>query len=509
MKIELTKINVLSAPLNSAIETTWKPFQRVACVALIQLGITTTLYKHPTLTATVSLALFLGLLAYCLDRQPKNITPSLPEITSCSALPTKHGVDTKEWRKELVAAAEHNIIASASYCGGNTFIDFLDDIEKRIQERPKLKVVVISSSKFIFGKTLEKVNSISKNYPDNFSLVKTPAIWRLATPAYWRITNHTKCLVIDYGKYFLMGGSGIKDNFAKTGLETKRRSTIEEPYDFVESMLPESFRDMDFVFKSHKQNPAGHQVYRQLLLLSQEWEMLTQKSAESKSESLTAQLLKSDIQHVKSKILRFNDHPCKAEKIAFQLFSTGLTNAENSFPHQIVEYVHGAKEKIIVNHMYFHPPSALMEAFIGAANRGVQITIITNGVHPSCPGSHRVFAPRNKYNYTYLARSVTKEAQQNIQVYEYRQGNKGLHKKVMLIDDRVIAGSSNIGYKSLVTCADHELNFSAVSAAFAAQTLNICMVDISRSIKIEDPTQIDFSDYLKATIHRILAPIIG
>lgn len=159
--------------------------------------------------------------------------------------------------------------------------------------------------------------------------------------------------------------------------------------------------------------------------------------------------------------------------------------------------------------MYFQPTTAILKALAEAAERGVKIKIITAGIYKDCPSSHLVFGPRNKYNYAYLVKSISKEKRANVEVYEFQQKKKGNHKKVIVIDDMVIAGSSNLGYKSLVTTSDHELNFFAKSQAFADETLKICDVDIKYSQKVEDPTSLSVKDYFQAFMHRLFAPLIG
>ena len=159
--------------------------------------------------------------------------------------------------------------------------------------------------------------------------------------------------------------------------------------------------------------------------------------------------------------------------------------------------------------MYFQPTTAIMNALTDAAKRGVKIKIITSGVYKDCPSSHLVFGPRNKYNYAYLVNSLSEQDRENVEIFEYQQKKKGNHKKVIVIDDQVIAGSSNLGYKSLVTTSDHELNFFAKSQAFADETMKICDIDIQHSKKVVDPITLSVNEYFQAFLHRLMAPLIG
>ena len=119
--------------------------------------------------------------------------------------------------------------------------------------------------------------------------------------------------------------------------------------------------------------------------------------------------------------------------------------------------------------MYVHPPKKLAKALAKAAERGVKITIITNGYDKKAsPVGHRIFGPRNRYEWRKIIANIPEEFRKNVTIHEYGIG-KGTprkttyHKKVLVVDDTVFAGSSNIGYKSLVTLSDHELNFRAKS----------------------------------------------
>ena len=88
--------------------------------------------------------------------------------SKCEALPTEHCADTEAWREELIKSAEHNIVLSGNYCGGKSFADFLKLVENRMEEKPQLKVVIISSPNFIKNGNLAKVNELHDKYPEGF-----------------------------------------------------------------------------------------------------------------------------------------------------------------------------------------------------------------------------------------------------------------------------------------------------------------------------------------------------
>lgn len=615
-----TASNISTANKLSRVANTMR---KVLLVGLIALGIATTLGMASFFALAAGFAGFIGASAFYYSSQYyhyKQICQTAGIVFqnaeqvkkfevagikgTCEAVPTEHCADTQVWREDLIKAADHNIVISGNYCGGKSFAQFLALVQNRLKEKPDLKVVIISSPSFIKNGNLTKIAELKKKYPQNFSLIESPDIWHLST-GLKKSTNHTKCMVIDYGKYFILGGSGVKDNFAETGLdhltkeeflkqkklEQQAKSQAESPIvtessespiidsykeellgsgtidsnaedllgsgtlpfqqhnqpeeepvedpnaedGFIGKFIPGNFRDMDFVFKSNGgKSPSGKQVYKQMLLLCYRWEQYNQmlKNEFDKDrlqvnnlgvftnqatdidpeDSVVVQLLKKPIpkwENIKTRVPNFDTSTKKCDDATFRVFASGPEHDSSKFAEKLENKIKKAQNQIVINHMYFQPTSAIMNALIDAAKRGVKIKIITSGVYKDCPNSHLVFGPRNKYNYAYLVRSLSESEQKNVEVYEFQQKKKGNHKKVIVIDDMVIAGSSNLGYKSLVTTSDHELNFFARSQKFADETLKICDLDIQFSQKVDNPTAMSVRDCFKAFMHRIMAPLIG
>ena len=122
-----------------------------------------------------------------------------------------------------------------------------------------------------------------------------------------------------------------------------------------------------------------------------------------------------------------------------QVFFSGpeQPNKTSEFRAEALKQINEAEEEIVINHMYFHPTDDLRDALVDAANRGVKIKIITCGIHPRCPNGQLIFAPRNKYNFATLVRDLPEDKRENVEVYEYTQNKKDLHKKVMVFDRRL------------------------------------------------------------------------
>lgn len=536
---------------------------------------------------------------------PSNVITS-PLSQKVTAIPTEHSADTVFWRKELIKSAKHNIVLSGNYCGGKSFDEFLELIETQMEEQQELKVVIISSPNFIKNEidkknkeqfsvqNKRKIEILSERYPQRFSIVESPDTWY----GFKKSTNHTKCLVVDYGKYFILGGSGVKDNFAKTGQDDltveafslqreyqksmasmpqamrpiplanpfevdlqyeekiqevvpKRMmpfkpaaSSLIEEEDQVDNgllgmFIPGNFRDMDFVFGIENQNPlAGELVYQEMLLLAHRWEKhslaetrASQFDAEAldrntipaldrnaeqlpvtSEDSVTDALLKThspELAEIDTQVpfLDFNEK--SAHDVAMKVFFSGPEHSHSAFSNELIHSFENAQKEIIIDHMYFQPTQEVMDALIEAGKRGVKIKIVTAGIYKDCPNSQLFFGPRNKYNYAYLISSLPPQFKENVEVYEYQQKKKGNHKKVVVVDNTVIAGSSNMGYKSLALTGDHEINFLAESPEFAEQTRAVIYEDIKRSLQVERPEEITVRDRIMAIIHSTGARIWG
>lgn len=443
---------------------------------------------------------------------------NMTKTSQCKAFPTVHGEDTNLCREQLIREAKHNILISGNNCGGKALSKLLNLIEERMKELPKLKVVILSSPRFLSNQ--EQVEQLSKKYPTQFVFVSSPDIVHVS-PGIKFSTNHTKCTVIDYGKNFILGGSGIMDNFVGTGLRNADQNPSSQEQTeigggFFFSQILGDFRDMDFVFENNKGNGSGRCVYNQMLLLCRRWEAYNQATGTPSTitprDSIIEQLFKE-----RKKIRPIDNSPSKAFELrakksgaaTFRLFASGPEQTNNSFPSELIKSIDTASKEIVINHMYFHPSQELTEALIRAAKKGVKITIITGGRTKGCPKANYFFAPRNKYNYAYLVNSLPAHLKSNVHVYEFDQHNVGLHKKVIVVDDIVIGGSSNISYKSLTKFSDHELNFIAKSEKLAEETLKVCQIDIKHSRRVHQPGVVSLYERIHAAGHRALAFWIG
>lgn len=303
--------------------------------------------------------------------------------------------------------------------------------------------------------------------------------------------------------------------------------------------LPKSFRDMDFAFHDRGgDHSQGRLLHLQLLALSHRLQHLEKKpGAEDavpyvvedvyqspaftkgegdriEGDDVLAALLNETIpkqSDVKTKIPAFPDRCAKGKKKGrFKLLVSGPEHTGSDFSSALHTRFSNAKDEIVIDHMYFNPSPEIKKALIQAVKRGVSLKIITNDNYKGCPNSHVLFGPNNSTVISELLSELTDEEKERVSVFMYRQGKNGLHKKVVVVDKQfVIAGSSNFGYKSLVTSSDYEINFDITDKAFAEQTLEVCEEDERHCERIENPSDVSALIALRSYFYRVGAPIWG
>lgn len=436
------------------------------------------------------------------------------QFNTCSSIACQNTIESFEWKKELIRAAEHTIVLSGNYCGGKAFDELLSIIKVQFKEKPQLKVVILASNKFIDQSNRKKINSLTSNYSDRFQLVESPDIWTVGEKIKLS-TNHSKILSIDYGKYFILGGSGIEDKYAyNDGLSGEQAPLTPHKTGLLHKILPRNFRDQDFIFHDEKgYEGVGGRAHLEAIQLAYAW-MHYNKNQEKGSVTekiLLDQTIDQPQPIVNTSIDRFHQNANSNQDVETKILFTGPENTNNAFEKELIMQFDQAKERIVIDHMYFHPSQAVFDALVNAANRGISITLITNGYDKNSPIGHKAFGPRNRFNYLALKNATHEEYQENIDIYEFRVSQNTLHKKVIVVDDTVIAGSSNFGYKSLGPNSDHEINFIAKSSSFAEKTLEAIAVDSheNHSKRTSTIKRLTIPEFARTVIHSLSAFLIG
>jgi hypothetical protein len=425
--------------------------------------------------------------------------PKLGEVSSvpCSGFPTSNGPDTQEWKEELIRSARKSIALSGCYCGGRVFDHTLDLIEEQMDLYPELTCSILSSDVYVTPENHEKVDALIARFQDRFSFVMTPELFSYVSPVTNDLSissNHTKLLVIDYGVYFMLGGSGLTSAFAEQKGE-------EEPEDLepkngcfdaiVDSVFQmRAFRDMDFVFRSDV-GGLGTRIYVELCKLTERMRFMT------KSEMKTPPSNWEGI--LPSPCDRFDEKDSLSNGLKVACYTSGPDQVGNLFLEELIVRVENATTSIVIDHLYFHPPERLFKALVDASNRGVHITVLTNKNGSKSPGSHALYTERSRH----FARSLFEDRpKENIELYEYDVPYTSLHKKVVVVDGKFsLFGSANMGKKSLENL-DYELTMKVESESFATEVL--ASIEEDKEICVRVP---DEEAYKTSFIMDVIAPI--
>lgn len=484
-------------------------------------------------------------------------------------LPTENGADTAEWRRSLIQQAEHNIMLSA-YCGGREFDATLELIGKCLQEVTNLEALIILHPGFLreqagYCHNLSLIADLSRQFPNRFQVVKAGMTRCGGKYA----GNHSKCLLIDYGRYYILGGSCWTDGFAKTGTNQSRsdylRTTWQvsrEEYQVqsdgsmlgnLESLvLAGSFRDMDFVIKPDDYHD-GLQLYRQMLFLAYKWrthEVSGTMSAaswdladgahepwpalvpeplptrtntvvtaanEATAATSADDLVSRMLGRPEPKSLPVAKEPPGSLRsdqqwlpaIPLELYFSGPENHASKYQAALLEAIYAAQSSIVLGQSYFHPTPVVMSALVAACERGVHVKVITTRDFRGGPVANYLFGPHNRYNIYDLASSLSPDSRNRFTAYEFQHGNTFYHKKITIIDNKIFAGSSNFGYKGLAVPTDHEINFAVNSPDLVAAVLKILDDDLRHCSELAAPESISPFDVIRSTIYSGLKPWLG
>lgn len=520
--------------------------QRISAVCLALLaGFRLASFSSPLVTSA-SFGMFIGTTMLHAFAHQRTCLPALNDVSrklvdQCEGFPTENCAETEVYRNALIDAAQENIVISANVCGGTAFSALLERLEKRMTENKKLKVVIIGASRYISDTQKEKICRISKEFPDRFSFIFSSAkdspipiltspqntpeaiLFNETTQTLKASTNHAKGVVIDSGRFFILGGSGIKNNFTQTGLDKLSKEqflksknlpvckdNFEEDDEYSKRMFGD-FRDMDFVFHSNGQSQCGERVYRQMLTICRHWEEYNKRLVSKEPSEVVRRLLSEERSTLKDYQIKEFSESQKVETVDFSSFISGPESTEKVFADELKMRIEKAQNEIIIDHMYFHPTQEIIDALVKAViERNVEIKIITSGDTANCAKGHKWFVLRNKDHYASLVRALPNEHREKVEVYEFDQNKKSLHKKVIVFDEEIVlGGSDNDGYKSLVILSDHELDFVVKSKGFAKQTKNICKVDMDHSRLVKEPHKISVCERIQAFCLHAIAHIIG
>lgn len=385
-----------------------------------------------------------------LKKIPEN-NPKLGNSTGANLRLADDAVIAFEWKKKLCENANESIEISPNYGGGERFREFLSVIEKRMAEKPNLKVHMICSEEMMEKEDLAYLNLLKNN--NNFKCVLTKGLVQISDNRLTSSENHVKLLVVD-GKYFAAGGNAIND------VQTcEVPSPDYNPKNLVNKhLMPKSFRDADVM----GEGPIASTMRSEFFKLYSLWE----QKITGKTESHYFPLVEEP-----AVITEFDQEEGLFKQAKISLFVSGPEHGKNNAITNLYhQQIASAKSSITFASPQFNPNKKIKKILLDKKDQ-IKITGIFNrNVQPLMV----VLPSRANYGPFHS-------------VYEYNQGNMMYHKKIMVIDEkRVIIGSYNISKKS--DRFDNEIAVLIEDENFAKQVTEMLKEDIKKSEKYDTNT---------------------
>ena len=157
---------------------------------------------------------------------PEEIEKKGPKLgewgdTRLQCAPFRDCMQSFEFKKKLIENAEQEILISGSYCGRRAFDEILDAMEKRMQEKPDLRVHILTATRFVTdqdkfkSKNWKRIQELTEKYPNRFFTVFSFETFQANPnrPGFKYISNHAKLLIVDR-RAMITGGGGIEDRWA-------------------------------------------------------------------------------------------------------------------------------------------------------------------------------------------------------------------------------------------------------------------------------------------------------
>lgn len=412
-----------------------------------------------------------------------------------------NGLEMLDWDLEFISHAEHSIELSACFAGGEVFLSMLNGIEKQLALHPALQAYVLMTPVMLDGESKQRIETLLQRYPNNFHVehaMNVTVFW----PDLTAIDNHCKILVVDE-TYFSCGGSNFVDYLCSEGTTTPVRNP-KIPIPFAPEEFPAGARDQDVVGRG----PLASQLREAFYELFGIWSHYRSTLSLEVNPEAFKHLYHPLNLDQKPFVSRFEsaDQLVSLPEGSIQFILGGPHQKNNCITQEYVRLIENAREEIIIANMYFCPLKPIMDALMGAVNRGVRITLITNGVSDVAPAYTKFFCWANRVNYvpifygstfrfwdaSYCARLPIK----NVQVFEYHVKDILLHKKVMIVDKQYfVIGSYNLGTKSAMS--DYELILSSSSKELAREALKVLEKDLrhTREVSAEEARNWYFDPY--------------
>ena len=432
---------------------------------------------------------------------------------SNTILVTDNGLEMFHWDLDFIRAAQESVEISAPFMGGEIARELLTTLESRLECIPKLKVYILTTPTLLEKEDWVIIERIHKRFPDRFYLEHASTIV-IVWPTVTGIDNHVKICIVDE-KYFSVGGTNLDETQCSEGTWTPHKNRNKTP--FLSDNLPAAMRDQDIVGRG----PLAIDLRYAFFTLYAMWEnynktgILTKDPQKFKEKTHYFPVFsQAHVDHFGSSLnLRI------LEPDQIKILVGGPHQNQNEISQEYLRLIQEAREEIIISNLYFCPVDSIFNALLDAVNRNVKLTVLTNGVGDIAPLYTQCFCWANRMSYVPVfygsafhfwdAWSMTSKPLKNTRIYEYHVEDVLLHKKIMIVDEKVsLVGSYNLGIRS--DMGDYELVLRIDSPEIANDLKRVQEKDLRHSIEISSEEACSwYFDPVKASIGELQKRVHG
>lgn len=370
-----------------------------------------------------------------------------------------NGLEMFAWDLEFIRHAQHSVDIAACFFGGEVARELLNEVEARLEVCPDLRVNILATPILLEKEDYAMIDHLRKKYPDNFHLEHASNV-TVVWPDVTGLDNHVKMLVVDE-QYFSMGGTNLDESGVSEGTFKPERGN--NKLNFIASSLPAGMRDQDIVGRG----PIAKQLRQTFCKLFAIWCHYNKTGRLEKNPEAFAD--NSFYFEIVDKpfvpLFEISDQWFAVETSRLKYILSGPHQKNNAITEEYVRLINQAKREIRIANLYFCPADPIFNALLNAVNRGVKLTVITNGISDVSPEYTKYFCWANRLSYVPMLFgktyhfwdyfSVKNKAPNTTKIFEYHVKDVLLHKKMMIVDEDIfVLGSYNLGVKSHL--ADYE-----------------------------------------------------
>ncbi|NGX61330.1 MAG: putative cardiolipin synthase YwiE [Chlamydiae bacterium] len=424
--------------------------------------------------------LFLSLFAFT--------TPLMKGEEKNSVIVTDNGLEMLSWQLAFIAQANHSIDLSSCYFGGEICQEIFAAIEARLSACPDLKVYILTTPIMLEKKDFAYIEKLEKLYPNNFTLVHASYVLTI-TPDLAAHDNHIKMLVVDE-HYFTAGGTNLDIRLCSEGTYTPEHPPKEGP---MGPHMPAGARDQDVVGRGPIAKYLREEFYKHFSVwvdYNKKMNKLEINPNTFKDNPYYSPILDKpfvDTFETSDQLIDLDDGDIKA------FFGGPHQKKNNKISKEYLRLIKNAKEEICIANLYFSPYDPIFDALIDAVNRGVKLTLITNGTGDIRPSYTDFFAWANRISYVPVlygkkyniwdALACSKKPVKKTKIYEYHVKDMIIHKKMMIVDKKtLVVGSYNLGVKSHYS--DYELILAFYNPDVAVAAYKVWEKDLAHSKQV-------------------------